>query len=133
MRLFKHENLPQVQKLARELLLCTCRVMSAEPVGDVTFESNSRVIKPGMVGYIVKARTRAILRHPDTGEIYKCHDLEINASTSSIMVYHYDSKDAERYCNASNSAHAQHSWIAYNLLPDDTIAKAAALMKSEKE
>lgn len=131
MKLFKHENLPQVQKLAAQLLLCTCRVMKVEPIGEVTFETTSHVTKSGQVGYIVTARIRTILRHPETGEIYRCDDLELNVSTSSIHVYSYDPRDAERYCNSSSSAHAQHMWIAHHQLPDDTIAAAAELMKSE--
>lgn len=131
MKLFKHENLPQVQKLAAQLLLCTCRVLKVEPIGEVTFETTSQVTKSGQVGYIVSASIRTILRHPETGEIYRCDDLELNVSASSIHVYSYDSMDAERYCKASSSAHAQHMWISNHPLPDDTIAAASKLMKSE--
>lgn len=131
MKLFPQENLPQVQKLAAQLLLCACRVMKVDPIGEVTFESTSQMTKSGQVGYIVKARIRTILRHPETGEIYRCDDLELNVSTSSIHVYSYDSRDAERYCNDSRTAHAQNMWFSHHPLPDDTIAAASKLMKSE--
>ena len=131
MKLFPQENLPQVQKLAAQLLLCACRVMKVDPIGEVTFESTSQVTESGQVGYIVKARIRTVLRHPETGDIYRCDDLELNVSTSSIHVYSYDSRDAERYCNDSRTAHAQNMWFSHHPLPDDTIAAASKLMKSE--